>query len=309
MKCRVCGKELKAGAKFCGKCGTKVEIQKTNRLLESSNKCRVCGNELRHGAKFCPKCGTNVEKIKNVSESFKEENSADESNSNSQNKESSVVSIKIPAGENNMANPFFLNGEDPCESILHPKLNPLIKKRRIREVSYKDLEKERLRREAEEEAARQREEEERRRSEEEERLRREAEEACRREEEERRRSEEEERLQREAEDACRREEEERRRREEEERLRREAEEADRIYREEMDRKLAEIKPIEDNIIPDEESIIHNAETELEESSVPGQQQGNVPPVDEHTTAQQFKNGFRTERVEKLAKAKPRKLGK
>ena len=269
MKCRVCGKELKAGAKFCGKCGTKVEIQKTDRLLESSNKCRVCGNELRHGAKFCPKCGTNVEKIKNVSESFKEENSADESNSNSQNKESSVVSIKIPAGENNMANPFFLNGEDPCESILHPKLNPLIKKRRIREVSYKDLEKERLRREEEEEAARQREEEERRRQEEEERLRREAEEEARRREEE----------------------------------------ADRIYREEMDRKLAEIKPIEENIIPDEESIIHNAETELEESSVPVQKQGDVPPVDEHTTAQQFKNGFRTERVEKLAKAKPRKLGK
>ena len=28
MKCKVCGNELKDGAKFCVKCGTKVEVNK-----------------------------------------------------------------------------------------------------------------------------------------------------------------------------------------------------------------------------------------------------------------------------------------
>ena len=275
MKCKICGKELRDGAKICGKCGTKIEDKGTESLTaeKNSNQCSVCGKELKTGVKFCSKCGAKVEQLLDSSE---KQIIDDKRKDKTEKENSSFISIKISGGENGIANPFFLNGEDPCEAILHPKLSPLKKKKSITsEIRYKHLEnikqqeEERLRREAKEAEERRREEEERQRKEEEERLRREAEEA--------------------------------------EERRRKVEEADRIYREEMDRKLAEIEPIQENIIPDEESIIHNAETELEKSSVPVQKQAYVTPAEAHAAAQQFRNGFRTERVEKLAKAKPRKL--
>ena len=278
MKCKICGKELRDGAKICGKCGTKIEDKGTESLTaeKNSNQCSVCGKELKTGVKFCSKCGAKVEQLLDSSE---KQIIDDKRKDKTEKENSSFISIKISGGENGIANPFFLNGEDPCEAILHPKLSPLKKKKSITsEIRYKHLEnikqqeEERLRREAKEAEERRREEEERQRKEEEERLRGEAKEA-----------------------------------EEAEERRRKVEEADRIYREEMDRKLAEIEPIQENIIPDEESIIHNAETELEKSSVPVQKQAYVTPAEAHAAAQQFRNGFRTERVEKLAKAKPRKL--
>ncbi|MFR9145641.1 MAG: zinc ribbon domain-containing protein, partial [Mediterraneibacter sp.] len=198
MKCKICGKELRDGAKICGKCGTKIEDKGTESLTaeKNSNQCSVCGKELKTGVKFCSKCGAKVEQLLDSSE---KQIIDDKRKDKTEKENSSFISIKISGGENGIANPFFLNGEDPCEAILHPKLSPLKKKKSITsEIRYKHLEnikqqeEERLRREAKEAEERRREEEERQRKEEEERLRREAEEAeeRRREEEERQRKEE-----------------------------------------------------------------------------------------------------------------------
>ena len=345
MKCKVCGQELKNGAKFCVKCGTKVEIEEQNASFrkDDEQRCSVCGKSLKPGAKFCSKCGSRVI----LSDLSSEESIPEEENhGQSDRKKTSDISIKMSNVENDIVNPFLLNGKNPCESILHPKLNPLQKKRKSisREVDYKELEiakkreEEERRRQEEEEAARRREEEERRRQEEEkaarreeeERQRREEEEAARREEEERRRQEEEKAARREEEERQRREEEEERRRqeeeeaarrrEEEERRRQEEEEAarrreeeerrrqeeDRVYREEIDKKLAQMESIHEEIIPDEQSIIQNVEDNLIEVSETGQ---TYVPKEDHIVPQQFTRGFRTERVEKLARAKPSKLRK
>ena len=328
MKCKVCGQELKNGAKFCVKCGTKVEIEEQNASFrkDDEQRCSVCGKSLKPGAKFCSKCGSRVI----LSDLSSEESIPEEENhGQSDRKKTSDISIKMSNVENDIVNPFLLNGKNPCESILHPKLNPLQKKRKSisREVDYKELE---IVKKREEEAARRREEEERRRQEEEEAARREEEERRRQEEEEAaRRREEEERRRQEEEEAARREEEERRRqeeeeaarrREEEERRRQEEEEAarrreeeerrrqeeDRVYREEIDKKLAQMESIHEEIIPDEQSIIQNVEDNLIEVSETGQ---TYVPKEDHIVPQQFTRGFRTERVEKLARAKPSKLRK
>ena len=345
MKCKVCGQELKNGAKFCVKCGTKVEIEEQNASFrkDDEQRCSVCGKSLKPGAKFCSKCGSRVI----LSDLSSEESIPEEENhGQSDRKKTSDISIKMSNVENDIVNPFLLNGKNPCESILHPKLNPLQKKRKSisREVDYKELEiakkreeeaarreeeerrrqeeeeaarreEEERRRQEEEEAARRREEEERRRQEEEEAARRREEEERRRQEEEeaaRRREEEERRRQEEEEAARRREEEERRRQEEEEAARRREEEErrrqeeDRVYREEIDKKLAQMESIHEEIIPDEQSIIQNVEDNLIEVSETGQ---TYVPKEDHIVPQQFTRGFRTERVEKLARAKPSKLRK
>ena len=321
MKCKVCGQELKNGAKFCVKCGTKVEIEEQNASFrkDDEQRCSVCGKSLKPGAKFCSKCGSRVI----LSDLSSEESIPEEENhGQSDRKKTSDISIKMSNVENDIVNPFLLNGKNPCESILHPKLNPLQKKRKSisREVDYKELE---IVKKREEEAARRREEEERRRQEEEKAARREEEERQRREEEEerrrqeeeeatRRREEEERRRQEEEEAARRREEEERRRQEEEEAARRREEEErrrqeeDRVYREEIDKKLAQMESIHEEIIPDEQSIIQNVEDNLIEVSETGQ---TYVPKEDHIVPQQFTRGFRTERVEKLARAKPSKLRK
>ena len=311
MKCKVCGQELKNGAKFCVKCGTKVEIEEQNASFrkDDEQRCSVCGKSLKPGAKFCSKCGSRVI----LSDLSSEESIPEEENhGQSDRKKTSDISIKMSNVENDIVNPFLLNGKNPCESILHPKLNPLQKKRKSisREVDYKELE---IAKKREEEAARRREEEERRRQEEEKAARREEEERQRREEEEAARREEEERRRQEEEEAARRrEEEERRRQEEEEAARRREEEErrrqeeDRVYREEIDKKLAQMESIHEEIIPDEQSIIQNVEDNLIEVSETGQ---TYVPKEDHIVPQQFTRGFRTERVEKLARAKPSKLRK
>lgn len=48
VTCSNCGTELSAEAKFCRKCGKKVE---------SAKKCAGCGHELDAGAVFCINCG------------------------------------------------------------------------------------------------------------------------------------------------------------------------------------------------------------------------------------------------------------
>jgi ribosomal protein L40E len=56
MKCPNCDNELKDTAKFCGKCGTKIE-----QAAPAANVCISCGNELKPDAKFCGKCGSKQE--------------------------------------------------------------------------------------------------------------------------------------------------------------------------------------------------------------------------------------------------------
>ena len=51
-KCANCGAAIKATAKFCPECGTKVEA------APKKSFCSECGAELAPGAKFCPECGT-----------------------------------------------------------------------------------------------------------------------------------------------------------------------------------------------------------------------------------------------------------
>lgn len=59
MKCKNCGEELDEVAKFCSRCGEKVEFKRYY---------KACGKELEPSAKFCYSCGTPVdgERKKNV---------------------------------------------------------------------------------------------------------------------------------------------------------------------------------------------------------------------------------------------------
>ena len=56
MKCSECNAEIADNAKFCPKCGAKVEKE------EPVNNCPNCGEVLKDGAKFCAKCGCKIEK-------------------------------------------------------------------------------------------------------------------------------------------------------------------------------------------------------------------------------------------------------
>jgi hypothetical protein len=59
MECPSCKAQLKDTAKFCGKCGTKIES--ANPPADDQNKCIKCGNPLKPNAKFCGKCGAKQE--------------------------------------------------------------------------------------------------------------------------------------------------------------------------------------------------------------------------------------------------------
>jgi len=48
--CPSCGRPVRADAKFCPNCGTKLELT-----------CSGCGASLRAGSKFCDNCGASVE--------------------------------------------------------------------------------------------------------------------------------------------------------------------------------------------------------------------------------------------------------
>ena len=58
MTCLKCGNEVPEGKKFCGKCGTKLEVAPV--VNNATNICAKCGAELTPGKKFCGKCGTPV---------------------------------------------------------------------------------------------------------------------------------------------------------------------------------------------------------------------------------------------------------
>ena len=56
VKCRTCGMDLRPGARFCDRCGTKVE-----------KICPACGAVLRDQARFCDLCGVPLERAVPVS--------------------------------------------------------------------------------------------------------------------------------------------------------------------------------------------------------------------------------------------------
>lgn len=61
--CINCGNELKDSAKFCGKCGAKVEeITSAKTSSNESFVCPNCKNNLRSGAVYCDICGCRVNK-------------------------------------------------------------------------------------------------------------------------------------------------------------------------------------------------------------------------------------------------------
>lgn len=55
IECPNCHRSLPETAKFCPKCGTKIEPQ-------GPAFCMECGSSLRPGAKFCQKCGAKINK-------------------------------------------------------------------------------------------------------------------------------------------------------------------------------------------------------------------------------------------------------
>ncbi len=57
MECPNCKHQLKDTAKFCGKCGTKIENPGAPASEPQGNKCVKCGSPLKPNAKFCGKCG------------------------------------------------------------------------------------------------------------------------------------------------------------------------------------------------------------------------------------------------------------
>lgn len=54
MNCPKCNNPLREGAKFCTKCGHKIEIPAAP---AAASTCPECGASLKEGAKFCTKCG------------------------------------------------------------------------------------------------------------------------------------------------------------------------------------------------------------------------------------------------------------
>lgn len=53
MNCPKCGNVLSDSAKFCGKCGTSIELAQETQATP----CIHCGKSLKPGAKFCGHCG------------------------------------------------------------------------------------------------------------------------------------------------------------------------------------------------------------------------------------------------------------
>lgn len=55
--CPNCGASNASGIKFCGECGTKLEIPQ----IPTRKFCTGCGAEIAPGLKFCGECGTRAE--------------------------------------------------------------------------------------------------------------------------------------------------------------------------------------------------------------------------------------------------------
>ncbi len=60
--CPSCGASIAKDAKFCDKCGAKIEIPaETQPETQASRFCSSCGAPVVDGSKFCDKCGSPVD--------------------------------------------------------------------------------------------------------------------------------------------------------------------------------------------------------------------------------------------------------
>jgi hypothetical protein len=58
--CTKCGHSNKDAAKFCGACGSKIELPSTAEPRPAETLCPVCGSKNRPGVHFCGYCGANL---------------------------------------------------------------------------------------------------------------------------------------------------------------------------------------------------------------------------------------------------------
>jgi hypothetical protein len=59
--CTACGAPARAGAAFCGQCGSALPTPFDDTLIEPVDFCRVCGAPMRRSAAFCGACGAEAE--------------------------------------------------------------------------------------------------------------------------------------------------------------------------------------------------------------------------------------------------------
>lgn len=66
MNCSNCGSENKEGAKFCNKCGTKIEEVKVVSEIQQNtiNFCSKCGSKIEGEHVFCVQCGSELAPVK-----------------------------------------------------------------------------------------------------------------------------------------------------------------------------------------------------------------------------------------------------
>lgn len=60
--CPNCGKPVRPGSRFCGRCGSSLEIEKpiSDHRHQSGSTCPHCGKSVRTDAKFCSNCGRDL---------------------------------------------------------------------------------------------------------------------------------------------------------------------------------------------------------------------------------------------------------
>ena len=118
MLCNNCGRELKDGATFCPKCGTKVQqvVQPVNiQPAEEYIFCSGCGSKMKKIAKFCPKCGKFNSKI-----SLKQTSQMNSNFSNSVN-ENLGANLSQVSSDSNLSNSENVSGSYKTYSYVDPK--------------------------------------------------------------------------------------------------------------------------------------------------------------------------------------------
>ena len=67
MKCQKCGSENREGAKFCGVCGAKTDVEPTpvrTSTPRSASKCSSCGYDNPASSIFCNNCGQSLSSVR-----------------------------------------------------------------------------------------------------------------------------------------------------------------------------------------------------------------------------------------------------
>jgi cytochrome c-type biogenesis protein CcmH/NrfG/ribosomal protein L40E len=66
IECRECGAELAADARFCSRCGVKVEHPPAEQIGTEYRRCEICGHQNIPTAHFCEACGAEIPEIDSV---------------------------------------------------------------------------------------------------------------------------------------------------------------------------------------------------------------------------------------------------